>query len=159
VEVDEGEPDAAKVKVNLPLSVARIALEAAPDTVLPENVMEGGRLSFEHTDSDLEVEDLRRMWTELRASGESEWVSVEKEGETVSIRREGERILIKVDDRNKKDTVDVQVPVKVVDALFSGEGSELNLKAAIAELEGHRGDIVQVNDGRTRVRVWIDEKD
>jgi hypothetical protein len=154
VEVDEGEPDASKVKVNLPLSVARIALEAAP-----EKVMEDGRISIEHMDSDLDVEDLRRMWNELRSSGESEWVSMEKEGETVSIRQEGERILIKVDDRNKKDRVDIQVPVQVVDALFSGDGSELNLKAAMTELESHRGDIVQVDDGRTRVRIWIDEKD
>ena len=47
----------------------------------------------------------------------------------------------------------------MVDALFSGEGQELNLKEAISELKSLRGDIVRVDDGETKVRIWIDEKD
>ena len=153
VEVDENDADASHVKVNLPLSVVEIALEAAPDKIVEE-----GRIHI-HSDKDLDVEDLRRMWIELRSAPESELVSVEEKDQTVSIRREKDQILVEVDDREKGDKVHVQVPVGVVDALLSGEGKELNLKAAISELKGLRGDVVRVDADDARVRIWIDEKD
>ncbi len=154
VNENEAEADASKVKVNLPLSVVQIALEAAP-----EKIVDQGRIRMHHIDKDLDVEDLRRMWNELRSAPESEWVTVEQKEETVSIRRQGDQILIEVDDRKDGDKVNVQVPLTVVDALFSGEGQELNLKEAISELKSLRGDIVRVDDGETKVRIWIDEKD
>jgi hypothetical protein len=154
IEVDEDEADASHVKINLPLSVVQIVLEAAP-----EKIVDDGRIRIHHIDEDLDVEDLRRMWNELRTAPESEWVKVEEKEETVSIRRQGDQILVEVDDRKDGETVHVQVPVTVVDALFSGEGQELNLKEAISELKSLRGDIVRVDDGETKVRIWIDEKD
>ncbi|HLE69441.1 MAG TPA: hypothetical protein VJH87_07145 [Vicinamibacteria bacterium] len=99
------------------------------------------------------------MWNELRSAPDSELVTVEKKDETVSVRRQGAEILIEVDDRGDGNKVHVRVPVTVVDALFSGEGQELNLKEAISELKSLRGDIVRVDDGETKVRIWIDEKD
>jgi hypothetical protein len=154
VEVDENEADASHVKVNLPLSVVQIALSAAP-----EKIVDDGKIRIHHIDEDFDVEDLRRMWNELRSAPESEWVTVENKGEKVSIRREADQILVEVEDRRDAGTVRVQVPLRVVDALFSGEGQELNLKEAISELDSLRGDIVRVDDGNTKVRVWIDEKD
>ena len=154
VEVDENEADASHVKVNLPLSVVEIALEAAP-----EKIVDDGKIRMNHIDEDLDVEDLRRMWNELRSAPESEWVSVEQKEETLYIRRQGDQILVEVDNRKDGDTVHVQVPLTVVDALFSGEGQELNLKEAISELKSLRGDIVRVDDGETKIRIWIDEKD
>lgn len=153
VEVDERGGDDAHVKVNLPLSVVEVVLAAAP-----EKILEKGR--FHHHDhGDIDVEDLRRAWKELRESGDAQLVSVEKRGATVSIRREGDHVLVDVDERDDNDTVHVRVPVPVVDALFSGEGDELNLKGAIAELRALRGDVVRVDDGESKIRVWIDEKD
>lgn len=158
IEVDENkagtEADPTHVKVNLPLSVVQIALEAAPEKILDQ-----GRIRMHPIDEDLDVEDLRRIWNELRNSPESEWVNVEKKDETVSVRRQGDQVLIEVDDRKEGAKVHVQVPVSVVDALFSGEGQDLNLKDAISELKSLRGDIVRVDDGGTNVRIWIDEKD
>lgn len=154
IEVDENEADASHVKVNLPLSVVEIALQAAP-----EKIVNDGRIRMHHIDEDIDVDDLRRMWNELRSAPDSELVTVEKKDETVSIRRQGDRILIDVDDRADRDTAHIQVPVTVVDALFSGEGQELNVKEAISQLKSLRGDIVRVDDGETKVRIWIDEKD
>ncbi len=156
IEVDQNETDASRVKVNLPLSVVEIALEAAPD-----KFVDHGRIHLHHIDEDLDVEDLRRMWKELRSAPDSELVSVEGKdgGERVSVRRQGDQILVEVDDRKDNDKVNVQIPVAVVDALFSSEGEELNLKGAISELKNLRGDIVRVDDGETKVRIWIDEKD
>ncbi|HEY7699397.1 MAG TPA: hypothetical protein VIE88_13330 [Vicinamibacteria bacterium] len=153
VEVDENDTDASHVKVNLPLSVVEIALEAAPD-----NILEEGRIHV-HSEKDLDVEDLRRMWNELRSAPESELVSVEEKERTLSIRREKDEILIDVDDRDDGDKVHIQVPVSVVDALFSGEGKELNLKGAISALKSLRGDVVRVDGDDAKVRIWIDEKD
>ncbi len=154
IEVDENEADRSHVKVNLPLSVVQIALEAAP-----EKIVDHGRIHMHHINQDLDVEDLRRMWNELRSAPDSELVAIQQKEETVSIRRQRDQILIEVDDRKDRDTVHIQVPVTVVDALFSGEGQELNLKEAISELKSLRGDIVRVDDGETKVRIWIDEKD
>jgi hypothetical protein len=99
------------------------------------------------------------MWNELRSAPDSELVTIQEKDETISVRRQGDQFLVDVDDRNNKDTVRVQLPVAVVDALFSGEGQELNLRDAIEELKSLRGEIVRVDDGESKVRIWIDEKD
>jgi len=45
----------------------------------------------------------------------------------------------------------------VVDALLSGPGEELNIKAALAAMQQKgTGDILVVNDHQTQVRLWID---
>jgi len=53
----------------------------------------------------------------------------------------------------------VRFPLAVVDALFSGEPGELDLLAAVEALSRHGqgGDLVRVNDGDTKVRIWIDD--
>jgi len=50
-------------------------------------------------------------------------------------------------------------PRPFVDALFSGDGDTLNIEDALSELSKERGDIVRVDDGETKVRIWIDERD
>ncbi len=153
VEVNEGRDQDSHVKVNLPLSLVEVAMEAAP-----EDVLEKGHIRL-HPDDDVDVEDLRRVWKELRATGDTDLVSVEKEDQTVSVRRQGELVLVNVDDRKENEKVQVQVPVSVMDALLSGEGQQLNLKDAISALKSLRGEIVRVDNGNDKVRIWIDEKD
>ncbi len=54
--------------------------------------------------------------------------------------------------------VEADVPVVVVDALFSGQGEELDVAAAVREMSRLRGDIVTVHDEHdTTVRIWVDE--
>lgn len=154
VEVEESRDDDAQVKVNLPLSVVEIALEAAPSHIVSE-----GRIHLHHVDEDIDVEDLRRMWNELRDAGDAELVSVRGRHEDVSIRRQGDLVTIEVTERHDDDDqVHIEVPVAVVDALLSGDGEELNVRDAMRELRSRRGDIVRVDDGDTKVRIWIDEK-
>ena len=53
--------------------------------------------------------------------------------------------------------VHIRVPVALVDALLSGPEDELDLQAALTELENMgRDEIVRVDDGRDTVRIWID---
>jgi hypothetical protein len=54
--------------------------------------------------------------------------------------------------------VRVEVPVSLVDALLSGEGDDVNIQAAVAELQKRRGDIVRVHDDDANVHIWIDEQ-
>ncbi len=156
VEVVETGEDDTRVNINLPLSVVQLALEAAP-----EKIISHGELHLRHVNKDLDVESLRKMWAELREAGDAEFVTIEEEDETVRVRREGDFIRIDIDDRADGDPeqVHIDIPVSVVDALFSGDGETLNIKDALSELSKERGDIVRVDDGETTVRVWIDERD
>ena len=79
------------------------------------------------------------------------------EDETVRVARAGNVMLVHVDKPSGKESVRVEIPIEVVDALFSGQGEELNLRAGFAELQKRRGDIVRVKDNDSTVRIWIDE--
>jgi hypothetical protein len=153
VRVDEVGAHQSKVAVNLPLSLVQIALEAAPEHVVNHGCIHIGR----HSDHDLKVADLRRMWTELKKSGDAELVNVEEEDQKVRVARQGDLVLVHVEEPTGKEKVRVEVPTDVVDALLSGEGDELNVKAALTQLQKRRGDIVRVHDHEQSVRVWIDE--
>jgi hypothetical protein len=55
--------------------------------------------------------------------------------------------------------VEIKVPMKVVDALFSAGKDELDIVAALKALSGH-GDmeLVTVKDDENTVRIWVDSK-
>ena len=59
----------------------------------------------------------------------------------------------------EKSRVEVKVPMKVVEALFSAGKDELDVLAALRALSAH-GDteLVSVKDGEQTVRVWLDSK-
>jgi hypothetical protein len=143
----------SKVAVNLPVSVVEAALRAAPDTVVSR-----GRVKLGHHGRDVSVADLRRMWSELKSSGDAEFATVEEEGQKVRIARAGDLVLIHIQKPPDRDAVRVEIPIDVVDALLSGDGEELNVRGAFALLQKRRGDIVRVNDAQSTVRVWIDER-
>jgi hypothetical protein len=142
----------SRVHVNLPLPAVEIALKAAPETVAS-----GGRIHLGGHGRHLDVADFRQMWQELRRAGDTEIVSVEDGDDRVKISKKGDLVLVRVQENGERDTVHVDVPAALVDALFSGPGEELNVRAALAELRTMRGDVVRVNDRNSTVRIWIDE--
>jgi hypothetical protein len=146
------EPDTDKrVSVNLPLSLAQVALEVAP-----RDVMEKGRLKLR--EKDISVADIRRLWAELKASGDAEFVTLEEKDKTVRVARAGDYLRVDVQGQSEKnETVQIRMPIAVVDALLSGEGESMDIAAAIAQLKGQRGDIVTVEGSGNQVRIWIDE--
>lgn len=139
------------VAVNLPMAVVELALRAAPHHLGSHGHVKLGR----HGDG-IGVADLRRMWKELEATGDAELVRVEEQDQKVRVARAGELVLIHVD-KPGDESVRVELPTDVVDALLSGEGDELNVAAALARLQKRRGDIVRVKEKDHSVRVWIDE--
>ena len=150
IEVMEAGQKEAKVKVNLPISLARTALQMAPD-----DVMDDGHIRIDH--NDISVSDLRKMWKDVREAGDAEFVTVQENDSTVKISRKGSKIYVHVDERGNKDQVRVEVPVSLVDALLAGSGETLNMDAAVAELERMGpGEVVHVVDGEDSVRIWIE---
>ena len=142
----------SRVHVNLPLPVVEAALRAAPDAIASE-----GRIHLGRHGHDVDIDDFRQMWKELKTVGDAEIVSVEEGDDRVNISKKGDLLLIRVQEDGERETVHVDVPAALVDALFSGPGPELNVRAAIAELRKLRGEVVRVNDRSSTVRIWIDE--
>lgn len=152
LEVKEGHDQEETVKVNLPLSM----LETAMDVVQNEHFHKGHFRM--HTRCHLSVADIKNLWNELRKAGDAEFVTVEKKDETVRIAKSGNYLTIKVtESKGKKNQVDIKVPVAVMDALFSGEGEELDIKAALQSLQkADLGEVLTVTDDHTHVKLWID---
>ncbi len=152
VQVEEAR--GAKVHVNVPLSLLEVVMKAAPQPIFDEKHIHLGKHG-----RNLRVSDARRMWQELKAAGDTDFVTVrdEDEDETVTVSRKGDLVQVRVEGAKKGERVMVDVPITLVDALFSGEGEELNVQGAIQELSKRRGDVVRVEDKDDRVRVWIDE--
>lgn len=141
----------SKVSVNLPLSVVQAALRSSPETLGKHGRVQLGR------HKEMSVADFRRLWAELKSAGDADLVTVEEQGQSVRVGRRGEFVEVRVEKPKGTAQTHVQVPVGLVDALLSSDGDELNVEAAIAELQKRRGDIVQVNDENGSVRIWIDE--
>lgn len=142
----------SRVHVNLPLPVVEAALKAAPEAIASE-----GRIHLGRHGSHLDIDDFRQVWNELKAVGDTEIVSVEDGDDKVNVSKKGDLVQVRVQEDNGRESVHVDVPVALVDALFSGPGDELNLRAGIAELRKLRGDVVRVNDRNSTVRIWIDD--
>jgi hypothetical protein len=147
VENDDGK----KVSVNLPVSLAQVALEMAP-----RDVFEKGRLKLQQ--KDISVSDIRRLWAELKVSGDAEFVTVEEKEQTVRLARAGNFLHVDVNGRSgKNEKVQIRMPLAVVDALLSGEGDSMDIGAALDQLKGQRGEIVTIEGSDNQVRIWIDE--
>jgi len=140
------------VRVNLPMGVVEAALAAAPKSVIRE-----GHFQLHASGEDLNVADLRRLWKELKNTGEAELVSVDSKDEKVRVTKKGDLMQIRVQNFRKKEEVHVDVPGAVVDALFSGNENELNLGAAAQAIRVLRGDVVRVTGDDETVRIWVDE--
>jgi len=150
VRVEEADKE-SRVHVNLPLSVVEAVLEATPEIIESHGKVNLGK------HHGIKLEDVRRIWKELAAVGDAELVTVEEKDETVKVWRKGDRIHVRVEKAGKEE-VRVEVPVSLVSAALAGSEEAINVKAALAELRTARGDIVQVNDGDSAVRIWIDEQ-
>lgn len=156
IQVTEAGEDGAKVNVNLPVSLIQVFADIAEKEVAKELSGEGSHLDIDMDHHDIQIADIRRAWTELRNAGDAEFVEVQEDDEYVKISRSGDRILIEFDEGGDENGR-VEVPVSVVDALLSGEGEQLNIRAAIDELVATAsGEIVFVEDGDTTVRIWIE---
>jgi len=140
------------VNVNLPLSMAEKILP----TVNHGNMHEG-RVTISH--GDMEGIDLRSILDAIRTAADSEFVTVKNHDQEVRVAKSNGNLVVHVRDSQKDgQKVDITVPMKVVDALFStAKQDELDIVAAIRAL-GDAGEIllVTVEDATQHVRIWVD---
>jgi hypothetical protein len=105
--------------------------------------------------------DVRALLDAVRSSKDGEFVTVQSKDADVRVAKQGGYFLVHVVDKNrdKKGRVEVKIPIKVVDALFSGGKDELDLVAGLRALSA-QGDteLVSVKDEENTVRVWLDSK-
>jgi hypothetical protein len=152
---DKGET----VKVNIPLELAEKVLPA----INRDRLHDGKVRINEHDVKDV---DLRAIVDAVRTSKDGEFVTVQSNDCDVRVAKIDNHLIVHVVDKKthekgevRKEQVEVKVPMKVVDALFSAGKDELDLVAALRALSAS-GDqeLVSVKDHENTVRVWLDSK-
>ena len=153
------------VRVNVPLDLAEKVLPA-----INKDRLHNGKVRIDH--SDLEGVDCRALLDAIRTTKDGEFVTVEAHDADVKVAKQGGYMLVHVTEKRynegkeskeakatEKSRVEVKVPMKVVEALFSAGKDELDVLAALRALSAH-GDteLVSVKDEDNTVRVWLDSK-
>jgi hypothetical protein len=147
--------DASKgesVNVNLPLSMAAAILPTVNRGTLHNGHVTIGEADFNGV-------DVHAILDAIRTAPDNEFVTVKEKDQDVRVAKSNGNLIVHVLDKSKDgEKVDVLIPMKVVDALFSAaKENELDLAAAIRAL-GEAGDavLVTVQDATQHVRIWID---
>jgi hypothetical protein len=153
VNVEDPKNDGS-VNVNVPLSMAEKVLPAINNHDLRE-----GKISIH--DAEMNGVDVRALLDAVRTAPDNEFITVKNKDSDVRVAKANGNIIVHViDKKNNQQHVDVTVPLKVVDALFStAKNDELDIAAALRSLSD-AGDIllVTVQGSSEKVRVWIDSR-
>jgi hypothetical protein len=142
------------VRVNVPLELAEKVLP----TINHDRLHDGKvKIDCAHVND----VDLRALAEAIRNSKDGEYVTVQGNDNDVRVAKQSNYLIVHVLDKSKskKQQVEIKVPMKVVDALFSAGKDELDLVAALHALSA-QGDteLVSVKDQENTVRVWLDSK-
>ena len=142
------------VRINVPLELAEKVLPA-----VNHDRLHNGKLRIDS--SDVNDVDLHAVMDAVRTAKPGEYVTVQCDANDVRVAKEGNHLIIHALDKggSRKSQVEVQVPMKVIDALLSAGKDELDLVAALHAL-GAQGDteLVSVKDSENTVKVWLDSK-
>jgi hypothetical protein len=142
------------VNVNVPLSMAEKILPS-----INNHGIHGGKISIQS--GEMNGVDVRALLDAVRTAPDNEFVTVKDKDSDVRVAKANGNIIVHViDKKNKDQKVDVTVPIKIVDALFStAKNDELDIAAALRALSD-AGDIllVAVQDSSEKVRVWVDSR-
>lgn len=155
IRVDNPDSKEETVRVNVPLELAEKVLPT-----INRDRLQSGRVKVDELDC--HGVDLRALLDAVRTSKDGEFVTVQNKDSDVRVAKQNNYFLVHVVDKNhasKKSRVEVKIPMKVVDALFSGAKDELDLVAGLRALSA-QGDteLVSVKDEENTVRIWLDSK-
>jgi hypothetical protein len=155
VRVDNTDSKDETVRVNVPLELAEKVLPT-----INHDRLQSGKVKVDEIDC--HGVDLHALIDAVRSSKDGEFVTVQNKDSDVRVAKKDNYFLVHVIDKNKsskKSTVEVKIPMKVVDALFSAGKDELDLVAGLRALAA-QGDteLVSVKDEENNVRIWLDSK-
>ena len=147
------------VRVNVPLELAEKVLPA-----IHQERIHDGKVKIDN--AHVNDVDFRALVEAIRTTKDGEFVTVQSNDCDVRVAKQDNHLIIHVVDKDvhekgevRKSQVEIKVPMKVVDALFSAGKDELDLVAALHALSA-QGDteLVSVKDHENTVRVWLDSK-
>jgi hypothetical protein len=155
IRVDNPDSKEETVRVNVPLELAEKILPT-----INRDRLQSGKVKVDEIDC--HGVDLRALLDAVRSSKDGEFVTVQNKDSDVRVAKQNDYFLVHVVDKHhpsKKSNVEVKIPVKVVDALFSAGKDELDLVAGLRALSA-QGDteLVSVKDEENTVRIWLDSK-
>jgi hypothetical protein len=170
VRVESKEEHGETVRVNVPVEMAAKVLPA-----INKNNLHDGKVRIDS--AHMNDVDLRVILDAVRSSRDGEYVTVQDHDNNVRVAKSAGYLYIHVTDKAEgkkaaakdgkteaksaahESRVEIKVPMKVVDALFSAGKDELDLVAALKALSAH-GDteLVTVKDNENTVRIWVDSK-
>jgi hypothetical protein len=170
VRVESKEDHGETVRVNVPVEMAAKVLPA-----INKDNLHDGKVRIDS--SRMNDVDLRTILDAVRSSRDGEYVTVQGSDNDVRVAKSAGYLYIHVTDKGTgkkaaakdgkaeakatghESKVEIKVPMKVVDALFSAGKDELDLVAALKALSAH-GDteLVTVKDSENTVRIWVDSK-
>ena len=146
---DEGADFAANI--NLPLSAVEPLLGLVPHGALSDR-----RLDL--AGDEVNVGAFRDLWRAVPGVGEVEFVAVDGKDETVRIARTGDQINVQVKECDEDgETVDIRIPVAVVDALFVRRRRDPQRTRGGRAARRAAGRYRPRERGEHQVRVRIDE--
>ncbi len=142
------------VNVNLPLSIAEKMLP----TINKGNLHNG---TVTIGSADMNGIDIKALLDAIRTAPDNEFVTVKQKDQDVRVAKSNGNLVVHVrSSEGEKQNVDVTIPLKIVDALFSNvKNNELNIVAALHELS-YAGDalLITVQDTTQHVRIWVDSR-
>jgi hypothetical protein len=154
VRVENPESKDETVRVNVPLDLAEKILPT-----IDKDKLHNGKVKVDHFDCN--GVDFHALLGAVRDAKDGEFVTVQSKDQDVRVAKQNNYFLVHVLDKedHKRSTVEVKVPMKVVDALFSAGKDEVDLVAGLHAL-ALQGDteLVSVKDHDQTVRVWLDSK-
>jgi hypothetical protein len=155
VRVENADSREETVRVNVPLELAEKVLPT-----INRDRLHSGKIKVDQIDC--QGVDLHALLDAVRTSKDGEFVTVQSKDQDVRVAKQNNYLLVHVVDKKhgpRTEHVEVKVPMKVVDALFSAGDDELDLVAGLKALS-MQGDteLVSVKDKDNTVRVWLDSK-
>jgi hypothetical protein len=150
----EDSANGESVNVNVPLSMAEKILPAVNHGNLHQ-----GKVTV--SQSPTNGIDVRAILDAIRTAPDNEFVTVKEKDQDVRVAKSNGNIVVEVRGSGRENQkVNITVPMKVVDALFStAKQDELDVAAALRALSD-AGDalLITVQDATQHVRIWVDSR-
>ena len=155
IRVNNKESKGEVVRVNVPIDMAEKILPA-----INQDRLRHGKVRIDA--EKLNDIDVRTILDAIRTAKDGEYVTVQSNENDVRVAKNGGMLFVNVTDKSgakNKSKVEVKVPMKVIDALFSAGKDEIDVVAALHALSAS-GDteLVSVTGDGNDVRVWMDAK-
>jgi hypothetical protein len=154
IRVESKDSKGETVRVNVPLELAEKVLP----TINKDRLQHGKVKIADVHASDM---DLHALLDAVRTAKDGEYVTVQATDQDVRVAKHDDHLFVHVSDKagSKKSKVEIKIPIKVVNALFSAGKDELDMVAALHALSA-QGDteLVSVKDDDNTVRIWLDAK-